>query len=99
MVCLSPSSSSKISPKSSSGIISSPIRNRKVNGSKRVLVEREFTALKSLLPSLATDSSASPLEVVLEAITYIQSLESRLVGESSDASDLKSSFLSVYGKA
>merc|ERR1712117_611400 len=47
---------------------------------KRKMVLREFQSLKSLIPSVSAASKAvSPLEVVLEAIEYIQQLERQVV--------------------
>ena len=47
---------------------------------KRKMVLREFASLKSLIPSVSAASKAvSPLEVVLEAIEYIQQLERQVV--------------------
>ena len=48
---------------------------------KRKMVLREFQSLKSLIPSVsaASSRSVSPLEVVLEAIQYIQQLEKQVV--------------------
>ena len=47
---------------------------------KRKMVLREFQSLKSLIPSVSAASRAvSPLEVVLEAIEYIQQLEKQVV--------------------
>lgn len=47
-----------------------------VKEKKRFLIEHEFNALKELLPT--SDEVTSPLEVVLEAIGYIQRLENQL---------------------
>ena len=51
------------------------ISSRLVKEKKKFLVDREFAALRSLLPCEGVDSA---LDVVLEAIEYIQRLESRL---------------------
>ena len=53
---------------------------------KKFLVEQEFSALRALLPSASSSdfdhSSSSPLDVVLEAISYIEQLEQQLVKRS-----------------
>ena len=47
---------------------------------KRKMVLREYNSLKSLIPSVSSTSRpVSPLEVVLEAIQYIQRLERQVV--------------------
>merc|ERR1711971_1464491 len=48
---------------------------------RRKMVLREFQSLKSLIPSVsaAPSRAVSPLEVVLEAIQYIQQLEKQVV--------------------
>ena len=66
-----------------------------VKEKKRFMVEQEFSALKSLLP--ASDDASSPLDVVLEAISYIQKLEQQLSEQDPDCSKanlIKMQFLS-----
>ena len=46
---------------------------------KRKMVLREFKSLKSLVPSVSAAPAASPLQVVLEAIEYIQQLERQVI--------------------
>ena len=45
---------------------------------KKALIAEEFSALRSLLPRVAS-KEVSSLDVVLEAIDYIQSLENKLI--------------------
>jgi phosphoglycerate-specific signal transduction histidine kinase len=61
-------------------------KNNKLKGVQKKIkpIEREFSALRSLVPGLS-QAKKSDLDVVLEAIAYIQQLENKLKSQSSPA--------------
>ena len=58
-------------------------------------MDRELYALRSLIPDGAKPNK-SDLEVVLEAIAYIRSLEDKLLSTQSSPALLKARYLTVH---
>ena len=82
MVCLAHNSSSNVADNTSKVSSRSKTVKKASNSpckkdKKRAMVLKEFQALKQLLPE-EKDEDMSALDVVLQAISYIRSLEKRL---------------------
>ena len=81
MVCIANKSSS--SETTVSKVTSSTGFKKANKAVKKELMEREYASLRSLLPRVAS-KEVSSLDVVLEAIEYIQSLEHKLLLNAED---------------
>ncbi len=69
---------------SSPEVTSDPLRGVKagsVNKNKTKSTEVEFSRLKNLVPSISKKTSVSKLDVILEAIRYIDQLQDQLVDQ------------------
>jgi len=62
-----------------------PLRGVRASGlSKAKSTEVEFSRLKNLVPSISKKQSVSKLDVILEAIRYIDSLQDQLLEQIQD---------------